>query len=219
MKARTASAKRKAKRGRPPIAGVEREPNGRPRRMKESMRKAMTESEARSVVVEQRIKRDNIVAFKQKDGKVISPEEQAADPRRGYVLGLMWIDATIREHQHEAGIRYAQDISRYLGLKGLPFPSPRAQNLFAVRGHDGEESESRVEAAQKAEERFKATRKALLAVGDIDTGRKVERKVAEVCVQDIMEARTWPEPTLLLLRKGLNALAFHYGVVDSKAKP
>lgn len=170
----------------------------------------MTEAEARSVVVEQRIKRDNIIPFQGK-----TPEEQAIDPRRGYTLGLMWLDGTIQEHQHEAGIRYANDMARYLGLKGIPFPSPRAQNLFAVRGHDGEESEIRVEAAQKAQVRFNALQKALQAVGDIDTGRRVERKVAEVCVQDIIEARKWPEPTMLLLRKGLNALSYFYGIVDA----
>jgi hypothetical protein len=167
----------------------------------------MTESEARSVVVEQRIRRDNIIPFQGK-----TPEELATDPRRGYTLGLMWLDGTIREDQHEAGIRYAQDIVRYLALKGLPFPSARAQNLFAVRGHDGEESESRVEAAMKAQERFKALQRTLQEVGDIDTGRKVERKVAEVCVQDIIEARKWPEPTLMLLRKGLNALSWYYQI-------
>lgn len=175
----------------------------------------MTEAEARSVVVDRRIREDNIVAFRGKDGKVVTAEEQATDPRRGYTLGLMWLDGSIQDFHHEAGIRYAQDVTRFLGLKGLPFPSPRAQNLFAVRGHDGEESESRIEAAQKAQERFNKLRKVLLEVGDIDTGRKVERKVAEVCVQDIIEARKWPESTLLLLRKGLNALSYFYGIVDA----
>lgn len=178
----------------------------------------MTEAEARSVVVEQRIRRDNIVPFKGKDGKTVTAEEQAIDPRRGYVLGQMLLDGTIRDYQHEAGIRYAEDMARYLGLKGIPFPSPRAQNLFAVRGHEGEESESRVEAARKAEQRMTKLRATLQGVGDIDTGRKVERKVAEVCVQDSAEARRWPEHTVSLLRRGLNALAWHYGLIDERGK-
>lgn len=175
----------------------------------------MSETEARSVVVERRIRQDNIIPFKAKDGRTVTAEEQAIDPRRGYVLGLMLLDGTIQEYHHEAGIRYAEDVVRYMALKGIPFPSPRAQNLFAVRGHSGEESEDRVQAALKAQDRFNKLRKVLLEVGDIDTGRKVERKVAEVCVQDIPEARRWPEPTVLLLKRGLRALAFYYGLVDA----
>lgn len=219
MKARTKSARLKQKRGRPPRPdAIEREPNGKPSRRKDiqKMRQNMTEAEARSVVVDKRIRDGKIIPFRGKDGKVVTAEEQAADPRRGYTLGLMLLDGYIQDFHHEAGIRYAEDVSRFLGLKGIPFPSPRAQNLFSVRGHDGEESESRIEAAQKAQERFDMLRKILLETGDIDTGRKVERKVAEVCVQDIIEARKWPEPTLLLLKKGLRSLAFYYGLVDER---
>ena len=178
----------------------------------------MTTAEIMSVVVSKRIRDGGgkIVPFRNKEGKIVTIEEQAADPRRGYTLGLMLLDGSIQDFHHEAGIRYAEDVSRFLGLKGIPFPSPRAQNLFSVRGHDGEESESRIEAAQKAQERFDRLRKILLETGDIDTGRKVERKVAEACVQDIIEARGWPGPTLLLLRRGLRGLAFYYGLLDSK---
>lgn len=160
--------------------------------------------------VQRRIREDNILPFRdKKSGKMLTAEQQAMDPRRGYTLGLMFMDGTITEDQHEAGIRYAEDMARYYGLTGVPFPSPRAQNLFSVRG-EGAESESRSAQARKARDRMKELQAVLQRVGDINTGRRVSHSVHEVALLDNIHARRWPEHMLSFLRKGLNAVHSFY---------
>jgi len=176
------------------------------------MQQAMTESEARSVVVDRRIREGNIVPFRDKSGNVVTAEQQAVDPRRGYVLGLMLLDGTITARQHEAGLRFAEDEARYYGLSGIPFPSPRAQDLFAVHGNSGEESQSRAERAVVARREHMTLQAVLQATGSIDEGRKVNHAVREVAFLDNLYARNWPEHMRLYLRRGLNRLADHYGV-------
>ena len=211
-KAATKAAKLRRKRGRPALPATDREPNGQPSRRKAAMepRRALklaeTEMEVRSTAVQRRVRHDNIVAFRDRSGRMVTAEEQALDPRRGYVLGLMLLDGTITKDQHDAGNRYAEEQSLYLRLAGLPFPSVRAQNLFAVRGASGEESDAQAHRAGRAREVAKAARNKLLAVGNIDTGRKVEHAVREVCLLDNIQARTWPAHMILLLKQGLNKL-------------
>ncbi len=137
--------------------------------------------------------------------------ELAADPRRGYVLGRIFMDGKITEAQHDAGLRYGEDMARYYGLTGVRFPSARAQNLFAVRGEDGEVSETRAKMAKDARQRMTSLRAALLDTGDINTARKVLHTVNSICVEDIDQARGWPEHMIALLRNGLNKLTKHYG--------
>jgi hypothetical protein len=173
---------------------------------------AMTEADAKSVVVKRRIREDNIVPFREKGGKVVTAEAQAEDPRRGYVLGLMRLDHTITERQHAAGIRFGEDVARYYGLAGVPYPSPRAQNLFRVGGNDGDESQTRAEAAKQARTKHNMLRDHLLATGNINEGRHVLHSVKEVCVLDNMHARRWPEHMLNHVRRGLNRLADCYGI-------
>lgn len=175
------------------------------------MRTAMTEAEARSVVIDRRIREGQIVPFKAKDGRRVTAEEQAADPRRGYTLGLMAIDLTITARQHDAGVRFAEDMARYYGLCSVPFPSARAQNLFAVRGSEGEESSDKALSAQAARSRANKLRGTLLGTGNIDEGRRVIHSVTEVAVLDNPQARKWPDHMLMFIRKGLNRLADHYG--------
>lgn len=176
------------------------------------MRMEETEAETRSTVVESRIRQDNIIPFKAKDGKIVTAEQQALDPRRGYVLGRILLDGKITQAQHDAGIKYAGDMSRYYGLTGVAFPSARAQDLFAVRGGGGEDSEERAEAARKARSRAHKLDEILLAVGDINTGRRVIHTVKNVALLDIAESRGWPDHMHRYLRKGLNKLADYYGV-------
>lgn len=214
MKASTKAEKLRRKRGRPILPEQSRENSGRPSRRKASMdmRQAMTEQEARSVAVDRRIRQDNILPFCERGGKVVSAEEQAIDPRRGYVLGLMYLDHTITARQHEAGLRFAEDFSRYLGLCNIGFPSARAQNLFAVRGHDGEETEALAEQTRNAQHKAKLLRDAILATGPITEGRHILNAVKEVALLDNAQARRWPDHMLLLVRRGLNKLADHYGI-------
>lgn len=176
------------------------------------MQQAMTEAEARSVVVNRRIREGNIVPFRDKSGRTVTAEQQAVDPRRGYVLGLMLLDGTITARQHEAGLRFAEDEARYYGLSGIPFPSPRAQDLFAVHGNSGEESQSRAERAVVARREHRALQAVLQATGSIDEGRRVSGAVKEVALLDNPYARNWPAHMLHYIRRGLNRLADHYAI-------
>lgn len=136
--------------------------------------------------------------------------KQAQDPRRGYVLGNLYLDGKITEGQHDAGIRYGEDMARYYGLTGVRFPSARAQNLFAVRGDGGDVSENHAQMAKEARQRMTSLRAALLATGDINTARRVLHTVQAICVEDIEQARGWPEHMIALLRNGLNKLGKFY---------
>ena len=215
--ARTKAQKLNAKRGRPRLAATSYEQTGRKSRRKASseMRQAMTEQEARSVVVQRRIREGEIIPFREKGGKVVTAQEQAENPMRGYVLGLMTLDHTLTTRQHEAGLRFAEDMVRYYGLTGVQFPSARAQNLFAVHGSGGEDSESRSLAASAARTKANKLRDCLLATGSIDQGRRVIHCLMEVALLDNAQARKWPEHMLLWTRQGLNRLADYYGIETS----
>lgn len=215
MKARTKAQKIKAKRGRPFLPGNEREPNGQLSRRKASRdtRQQQTEGKNMDVAVNRRIRQFDLKDYRDKGGRLITAEQQAADPRHGYVLGRMLIDGTVTKEQHDIGIRIGEDMARFYGLTGVPFPSARAQDLFAVRGSGGDDSEGRAKAARKARDKANALRDAFLACGDINTGRKVAHTVMQVCVLDVDEARKWPNHMMLWLRHGLNAAGKVYGAV------
>lgn len=171
------------------------------------MRHESSIADNQSVAVSRRIRHLGLV-----DTKVESAEKQALDPRRGYVLGRMLLDGKITQIQHEAGLKYAEDMARFYGLTGVPFPSARAQDLFAIRSDGSEDGEERGRAAARARSRAKALQALLLAVGDINTGRKVTHTVNSIALLDIQEARGWPEHMVGWLKRGLNALARHYGM-------
>lgn len=143
-----------------------------------------------------------------------TPEMQAVNPLRGYVLGLLLLGNRISQVQHEAGILYGEDMSRYYKLKGVPFPSARAQDLFAVRGEAGE-SVPQIRAARAATKRMLALRAALLAAGGVPvTGRRIEHTVRAVCLLDLPDSY-YVGPSFMsgLLVRGLNALVQHYGLM------
>lgn len=136
------------------------------------------------------------------------PESAALDPRLGYELGRLRVVHAITERQFQAGVRYANDMARYYRLKGIPFPSARAQDLASVRGGSGEDSEDKGRAADRAHASMVATRSLLLNTDDMATGRNVLRVVNEVVVQDLgcmQNHAHW-------LRRGLNRLADYFGV-------
>ncbi len=137
--------------------------------------------------------------------------KRAADPRHGYLLGRLLLDGQVTESQHEAGIRYANDMARFYALTGVPFPSARAQNLFAVRGEAGE-SDSRTEAAKHARSRKMRLQALLMECGGVNVGRKVETTVNAVCVLDIDELRNLNPLQKAWLKQGLNMLARYYGI-------
>ena len=67
-------------------------------------------------------------------------EAQCGDTKWGYLLGRLYLTTSygLRSHQHEAGVRMAQDYARYFGLCGLPQPNARALDLFRVHGMAGD---------------------------------------------------------------------------------
>lgn len=207
MTAYSKASKLKAKRGRPILQAdlSTREPNGRPSRRK--ARSSELEQQIKHVAVSRRIRQFGLV-----DNKVETAEKQAEDPRHGYLLGRMFMDGTINAGQHEAGMKYAEDMARYFGLTGVAFPSARAQDLFAVRSTGGEDSQSKADAARTARHKMVKLRSVLLGTGDIDTGRRIDHTVRMVCVEDIDHLRTLNPPMKAWLVRGLNALAKFYEV-------
>ena len=89
-------------------------------------------------------------------------------------------------------------------LVGLPAPSARAQSLFSVRGHPGEESESITVRARNASNEMMAVEGVLLQCVD---GPQVKQIVFNVAVMDYAHLRTMGDQQLLWLKRGLNALA------------
>lgn len=210
--ARTKGQKLAAKRGRPRKEGVPRTPSGQLSRSKKVQ--DMTAADAMSVVVERRIRHDNIVPLK-RDGKLVTPESQAIDPRRGYVLGRLRIAGRITERQHEAGLRFADILARYYALKGFPPPNPQAQNMFAIRGYAADDDEDRGRAARRAEHTAKSLRDMMLGTNptakgtkvQIDQGRRILRCIEDVMVHDDDMALGWPDNMVGFLKRGLNIIA------------
>lgn len=198
--ARTRGEKLRRKRGRALLPAVEREPNGKKSRRQASKQEQENEMQAAA-----------IATAKAQRVKLGVPESIALDPRLGYELGRLFIFRVVhKQRQLEAGQRYAQDMARYYGLTGIGFPSARAQNLFNVRGHDGD-IDSRAEAAKAARAKMAALRDVLLSTDDIQTGRNVLRIVNAVVVEDVPCMPGWER----WLLRGLNRLANHYGIQES----
>lgn len=194
MKARTAAAKRKSKQGRPRLPAVEREENGRLSRRKLSIfvRKQESAKKVREVA---RAARSRVYGV---------PEKQSERPEAGYALGRLFLAGHIDKDQLDAGDKFAEDHARYYGLTGIPFPSPRAQDLFRVKGAPGPD---RPLAAKSA---ANAVMRAEMALGMVDrAGRPVMTTTKRVCVLDDDENILHPY-TLFMLRKGLDALVVHY---------
>jgi hypothetical protein len=180
-------------------------PNGKASRRLSSIQHRDQESNM-NVAIARRIRDHKLVDVK-RAGKIVTAVQQALDPRCGYALGILLLSHKITEQQHSAGVKFSEDMARYYGLTGVPFPSPRAQDLFAIRS-DGDEPAGKGEAAKAARGKMAKLREALLAVGDIDTGRRVYMAVTSTAVED----KAPPESGMVYLRKGLNRLVDHYGI-------
>ncbi len=207
MKFKSKAAKRAARRGRPRRSNVARTPSGQISRS--AGQREANENVIMQTVLEQRRRNHGL------------KQTQAKRAEAGYVLGRIYLDDQLGEHRQanslarvrlEAGNRYAEDVARYFGLTGIPFPSARAQNLFAVRGHLGEDSSSRSAATRAAANRMMDLEGCLL--GCHWQGRQVATTIRNVCVIDIEEARGWPEHMMEWLRIGLDALVMFYGIRD-----
>lgn len=150
-------------------------------------------------------------------------EKDAGSQEAGSVLGRLYLDGKlgpVLKQQGtswlrlEAGRRYGTDMARYYMLTGIPHPSPRAQNILAVRGYDGDEPESKATAARKAANHMMALE---MCLGAADTqGRPATSSVKSVCILDEETARGWHESQLRHLVRGLDALAVFYGMGNTK---
>jgi hypothetical protein len=175
--------------GRPRKQGVERYPSG-------DIKRSETQKEAMSVA---------IVARRRIDGWGEKVSDDAVKSQyAGYTLGRMFLDGRITKEQLEAGDEYAEIIARYHRLTGIPFPSARAQSLFSIKGHDGEQSESLTTRARNASNAMMAAFGVLLSCED---GPQVRALVHNVAVMDYEHLRGMGDQQLLWLKRGLNAFA------------
>lgn len=201
-KARTRAQKRNAKRGRPLLPATDREPNGRASRRSASV--VMQSRATASVVREARCRVHGM------------PEDIAERPEAGYVLGRLYLsghlgrraakgkDKGAAEHRLDAGNRMAEAFSRYYGLVGIPAPTPRAQNLFRVRGETGDTDPAAARAASNAVMQIERS----LGMAD-ESGRPVTLITKRVCIQDEDAGLAHPH-TFSLLVRGLDALVVHF---------
>lgn len=174
--------------GRPRKEG-ERNPCGR-------LKKSETEKDVKSVA---------IAAVK----KIHGIETDGKSGLSGYTLGRMALDGKITDTELAAGNYYAEVMTRYHKSCGMPLPSVRAQNLFAVRGREGEETETAQNRATRAANEMMRLEGLLLRLGD---GPRVKQTVRNVCFEDIETLRGMGSNQLAWLKSGLQAIHFEVGL-------
>lgn len=174
--------------GRPRKQNVERYPSG-------DIKRSETQREAMSVAIEARRRIDGW-------GEKVS-DDIVKDQRAGYTLGRIFLDGKITEDQLKAGDEYGEIIARYHGATGIPFPSARAQSLFSIKGHEGEQSQTVTDRARKASNAMMEVTRVLLSCDD---GPQVRAVVHNLVVMDYEHLRGMGPQQILWLRRGLSAL-------------
>lgn len=174
--------------GRPKLPG-DRYPSG-------DRKRSETMAETMEVATEARLRQHGVqyVIFKGRD-------------LAGFTLGRMHLDRKVTEPELEAGIWYSEHMERYYRAVGIPSPNPRAQDLLAVRGHDGDPSQTMQDRATRATNMMMKLEGVLLRAG-----AGVKQTVRNVCVEDMETLRLMPSAQLKLLKAGLRALAIAKGV-------
>lgn len=185
------AAKLRAKRiarlgGRPRKEDVDRYPSGK-------IKPSETEKETLSV---------GIAARKTHHGDKCA----SRDANAGYVIGRLYLDGRITETQKSAADEYAEAMARYYSLVGIPFPSPRAQVLFSIKGHDGEISSQMADRARRATNRMMELEGILLRCKD---GPQVKTTVFNACIMDNEALRFMPDRQLMWLQTGLDEIHRH----------
>ena len=206
---------KRKRRGRPVLANVSRETNGRLSRRVASVsyRDVETERQTLEVAVGARMRREMAAT-----GEVLDMK-QARDPRRGTVLGPLLLDGAINQSQYEAGTRYSETKWAYHALTGIPFPSAKAQDLFKSRGGIEALTDKAIASARGAAARYMLCEGWLLSIAN-DPHRRCKCAVNTVCAEDEETARFWPEkaPHMIgWLKRGLDALVFGYGLRGNAA--
>lgn len=179
---------KRARAGRPRKEGVERYASG-------DIKRSETQKEAMSVAIDARRRVDGW-------GDKVS-DETVRGQLAGYTLGRMRLDGNITEEQLKAGDEYAEIMARYYRLVGVPFPSARAQTLFGIKGHEGEETQSITDRARRSSNLMMEVTGILLRCED---GPQVKQTVFNTAVMDYDHLRGMGPQQLLWLRRGLNAL-------------
>lgn len=207
----------KLKKGGRPRKDGKRTKSGRLSRSKEAIDfiSAKVAAENRSVALEARARHNGIV----KEGKVIPLDlEEANNPLLESEVGRLYFRfkkarrnkkkdwRSLSEKEYDAAQRFQEDIAKYHGLSGVPFPNARSANLFGVRGFDGEESQSRQEATKRATNRFMALQGILLSNTQ---GRRIMEAVYNVCVLD-HSTENWTNIQFGEFHHGVKALVKYY---------
>lgn len=200
MKAGSRAAKRRHKGGRPRKEGVERFDCGK-------IKPGETEREVKSVALEARMR----IHLGVNDNDDQAARKAAESPYVGYTLGRIFLDGNITEGQRKAGDAFAEAMARFYGLTGIPSPSPRAQSLFSVRGHDGEVSEDHATRARRASNKMMELTGVLLQCSD---GPQVRQTILNVTVMDLDHLRKMPPQQMRWLKRGLDRLQAHMGIAD-----
>ncbi|WP_434734148.1 hypothetical protein NL154_05625 [Rhizobium sp. YTUHZ044] len=175
--------------GRPRKPNVERYPSG-------DIKRSETQREAMSVAIDARRRIDG---WDEKTSDDIVKSQFA-----GYTLGRIFLDGRLTEEQRKAGDEYAEIHARYRRLIGLPAPSARAQSLFSIKGHDGEENETITQKARKASNAMMEVEGILLRCVD---GPQVKQIIFNIAVMDYEHLRGVGDQQLLWIRRGLTALS------------
>lgn len=175
--------------GRPRKHGVERYQSG-------DIKRSETQKEVMAVAIEARRRIDGW------SEKVT--DDTVRGQLAGYVLGRMRLDGSITEEQLKAGDEYAEIMCRYYRMVGIPFPSARAQSLFSIKGHDGDETQSATDRARRASNSMMEITGLLLRLED---GPQVKQMVHNTAVMSYDHLRGMGSQQLLWLRRGLDAIA------------
>jgi len=131
---------------------------------------------------------------------------EADDPHAGSTLGRLFLDRKISEEERKAGEYYAECMARYYSATGIPHPCPKAQNFGAVRGHDGDVSESQQTRARRATNRMMELERLLL---NRPNGPRIKSTLFGLCVEDLEIMRCMPPAQMVWAREGLMALMLY----------
>lgn len=198
--------RKRSKGGRRKLKGMIRTPSGRISQSDESKQVKKSAYDAAERETQREAMETAVTARMRHTGLC---EELARKNMAGFVLGLLRIDNRITEREFEAGQRYGTEMAEYYHSNGMPLPSPRAMDMFAVKGYIGDETVSMARRARKSANRRQELEAILLSRPQ---GRIVKTKVFEVCVEDMASARNWNDGTIWFLKCGLNALGDEYGL-------
>jgi hypothetical protein len=190
QKLRTKRANRGA--GRPRKEGVERFPSGK-------VKPSETQKETMSVAIDAR---------RRIHGMEAANDDMIKKQYAGYTLGRIYLDGKITEEQLMAGDEFSIVVERYFRMTGAPSPNPRAQSLFNVAGHDGEQTDDQASRARRATNKMMELQRVLLLCED---GPQVKSTVYNVVVLDLDHLRGMHPQQMLYLKRGLNALKDHKG--------